>query len=682
MNKYLYLPKSVINQDYINTENQIINCIGSINKLNILIGSNNSRKSRFTRSLLKLPSLNLLNINIQEIIQKIKFEAENIFTSFDEGSHVTITKRTSANSVQNINPDYTFFNKIKNFIINFNSSSIEVNEYYINKVIDDTINSLNSSDDISTSLIQIKQLNLALDVIVNIHEIINETGGNHTSYIRVNASSNKVLKGFNNFKNLLDLTTTLLNSKIDYFSPKKIYIPTLRSAVSFYDKSDNNQTYKINRDIYHSTICKHYQIKPEDKIEVFTGMDLFNKIKKNRNSRREIRDRFRNFEEFLSNNFFDGRDIDIIALEEDTNEEEHIQIYIKGEEDREIHDLGDGVQSLIILLYPIFMAEKDSWFFIEEPEINLHPGLQHIFLNTLLANSFIKSKNLTFFLTSHSNHLLNLSLSHQKSISIFSFEKIEIENKSPTRISQVIGNNTKVLDLLGVYNASVFMSNCSIWVEGISDRRYLQAFLLAYSNTQTKTYQEDLHYSFFEYAGSNLQHYLFNEENSNDLNKIKAHFLSNRIFILADQDSSDWKQQKHEEYQKWQSEKFLYKTTGALEIENTLSAVIINRIMKKVLKIESEIVDRMEFTELRYRQEGLGKFLTERLRNKVPKIPKVKETNSNTLTTDYKNKFSKFVLDEVEAHNLTWKDISQNQDARDITITLFEFIQRHNNNFN
>ena len=50
----------------------------------------------------------------------------------------------------------------------------------------------------------------------------------------------------------------------------------------------------------------------------------------------------------------------------------------KGEKakDLEIHELGDGLQNIIVLLYPVFTAEKPTRFFIEEPENNMHPGFQ------------------------------------------------------------------------------------------------------------------------------------------------------------------------------------------------------------------------------------------------------------------------------------------------------------------
>src|SRR6266481_5930628 len=64
-------------------------------------------------------------------------------------------------------------------------------------------------------------------------------------------------------------------------------------------------------------------------------------------------------------------------------------------------------------------------------------------------------------------------------------------------------------------NSSVFLSNSTIWVEGITDRRYVSHYLDLYQNhlrdeseanslSAPRRYRQDLHYSFVEYAGATL----------------------------------------------------------------------------------------------------------------------------------------------------------------------------------
>src|SRR5262249_51876978 len=144
---------------------------------------------------------------------------------------------------------------------------------------------------------------------------------------------------------------------------------------------------------------------------------------------------------------------------------------------------------------------------IEEPELYLHPGFQRVLLKTLASFS----RNI-YFIATHSNHLLDLSLDFE-GVSIFTFHK-ELENSSqPERqakftVERVSSHDHRALQLLGTRNSSVFLSNCTVWVEGITDRRFLSHYLDLYqktlraANADKGTAQfiaeEDLHYSFVE----------------------------------------------------------------------------------------------------------------------------------------------------------------------------------------
>lgn len=58
-------------------------------------------------------------------------------------------------------------------------------------------------------------------------------------------------------------------------------------------------------------------------------------------------------------------------------------------------------------------------------------------------------------------------------------------------------NDTDILNKLGVLNSSVFLANKSIWVEGITDRIIIKAFLKAYMHSQDLIkLNEDIDYAF------------------------------------------------------------------------------------------------------------------------------------------------------------------------------------------
>jgi len=336
------------------------------------------------------------------------------------------------------------------------------------------------------------------------------------------------------------------------------------------------------------------------------------------------------------------------------------------------------------------MAEPNSWVFIEEPEQNLHPGMQTIFLDALVNSEEITDRKLKFFITTHSNHLLDSLLKFPDNVTIFALEAINDGESNYSKISKIETDFIKPLDLLGVYNSSVFMSNCSIWVEGISDRRYIQAFLHAYIRDDKKTnYKEGLHYSFFEYAGSNLSHYLFEAENQKDRKEnIEAFLLSNRIFLLADEDDkkTEYKQKRHKELKKLSDKKdnFEYMTTDVREIENLLSVDILHSILKNLgtKAIPEEVCEKHIVNYEDYKVMGMGKYLVKQLKNKQHNrkkiaVPKLSE-KSGTLTHDYKMKFSKYVLGKVYEGEITWNEIKKHPSAKKLTENIYNFIEKNN----
>lgn len=68
-----------------------------------------------------------------------------------------------------------------------------------------------------------------------------------------------------------------------------------------------------------------------------------------------------------------------------------------------------------------------------------------------------------------------------------------------------------ILDELGAQPSSVFLSNKSIWVEGITDRLYLREYLriLQLGFPPDDRIVEDVHYIIAKYGGGNVIHWNF-----------------------------------------------------------------------------------------------------------------------------------------------------------------------------
>lgn len=125
--------------------------------------------------------------------------------------------------------------------------------------------------------------------------------------------------------------------------------------------------------------------------------------------------------------------------------------------------------------------------------------------------------------------------------------------------------------------------------------------------------REDTHFAFWEYAGSNLSHYLMStvprkgspeaevyERGQKDvLDKIESSALCNRIFLLADRDKG--KEKKHKalrELAEGQSNLVYYVTPG-VEVENLLSPTEIRACLPKFL-LGGSGTDYPDFTQNDY----------------------------------------------------------------------------------
>ena len=188
--------------------------------------------------------------------------------------------------------------------------------------------------------------------------------------------------------------------------------------------------------------------------------------------------------------------------------------------------------------------------------------------------------NVQVFLTTHSNHFLDLTYDYPKDVAICSFEK----NDSNFYIKNV-GANAKILDLLGVRNSSVFLSNCVIWTEGVTDRMLLRK-LLEINNC---IFKEDFHYSFAEYGGSNLKNFDFVEtENSNGLN-IQA--ISKNNYLVADNDNIVGESIEILENPKYIRRRKIESILGKdnffdklIEIENLIPYSVWSKVVEMILK--------------------------------------------------------------------------------------------------
>lgn len=154
---------------------------------------------------------------------------------------------------------------------------------------------------------------------------------------------------------------------------------------------------------------------------------------------------------------------------------------------------GSGLKTIIIVLVylhliPAFLKKglSDFIFAFEELENNLHPALLRRLLNYLLKAA--ESQGCIFFLTTHSSVVIDL-FSKNKNAQIV---HVTHDGESAyCRAATTYIENKGILDDLDVRASDLLQSNGIVWVEGPSDRVYINRWIDLWSNGELS---EGVHY--------------------------------------------------------------------------------------------------------------------------------------------------------------------------------------------
>jgi hypothetical protein len=441
-------------------------------------------------------------------------------------------------------------------------------------------------------------------------------------------------------------------------------------------------------DWYHKRTEHDYFSAPEDKAErvgfgsrkVFTGLGLYGDLRSRLLAKTQtIRDSVRKYEQFLSSYFFAGQEVILIPVEEGNNDVVHIKIGSK--EERPIYDLGDGMQSLIICTYPIITeTEKGSLFFLEEPDLCMHPSLQRTFLEVL--KTYHRKMGHQFFITTHSNYLLDL-LEDNELVSIFSFSEIADRAPAPTDPSQAdSGSNPQqskpkpsfrirpsnlrdrqTLLELGVRPSATFLANATIWVEGVSDCAYLRAYMEAFVHylkvrgnrwgqslaQRLEQYKEDRHFAFVEYNGSNLEHFSFEskecdpgQDEVKSGREISAPDLCATAIVIADGDVRD-KGDRSTWLEVELKERFI--CLPGKEIENLIPEALMKRQISydhskpRRGDVAPELIESIAYAGYARSKKGVGEYLGETKKISKYQTNPGEASKSGTLPSTYKTRW-------------------------------------------
>jgi hypothetical protein len=475
---------------------------------------------------------------------------------------------------------------------------------------------------------------------------------------------------------------------------KRCYIPILRGMRPPLSSPSRGQGIEISNDQYEQRTIHDYfediaswpsmRDMEKPRSSLFTGLSLYDNLRKRLLGRTQLeRDTVREYQRFLSDHFFPGQPVSLVPAEFSKGGIDNDVVHIKiGEKsDYPIHQLGDGMQSLIICTYPIITeTEKGSLFFLEEPDLCMHPSLQRTFLEVL--KTYHRKMGHQFFITTHSNHLLDL-LEDNELVSIFSFSEIADRAPAPTDPSQAdSGSNPQqskpkpsfrirpsnlrdrqTLLELGVRPSATFLANATIWVEGVSDCAYLRAYMEAFVHylkvrgnrwgqslaQRLEQYKEDRHFAFVEYNGSNLEHFSFEskecdpgQDEVKSGREISAPDLCATAIVIADGDVRD-KGDRSTWLEVELKERFI--CLPGKEIENLIPEALMKRQINydhskpRRGDVAPELIESIAYAGYARSKKGVGEYLGETKKISKYQTNPGEASKSGTLPSTYKTRW-------------------------------------------
>jgi energy-coupling factor transporter ATP-binding protein EcfA2 len=335
------------------------------------------------------------------------------------------------------------------------------------------------------------------------------------------------------------------------------------------------------------------------------------------------------------------------------NDREFWEIFLRedGKGDIRLSQSGSSLQSLFIICSSLrLVAKKDNidWqktaLVIEEPENNLHPSLLRRLLDFLADQQ--KEKGFTLLITTHSPISIDWASSKENS-QVLHVKRTPEGTKCIPAFEY--GEFTHILNDLDVRGSDILQANGIIWVEGPSDRVYLNRWIELFSDGAL---QEGVHYRIMFYGGKILSH--FDATAPEDQHNLVQILSINRNAALIMDSDRRWSENRQRrpsprlndtkvrmigEIQ--DSGGFAWVTAGK-EIENYIPNRVWNDLCGEDLRIEDEFDD-------------------------IPDNPKIKEL-----------KKTKVLLSHDIVPHLTREILEEHLDLREQVIELCNYIRKWN----
>lgn len=310
--------------NYINKYGNKLRILENVKRINVFIGENNSGKSRMLRNLIKKDSMNILSNS---------FLTDN-------------NKENGKERIRSIKRIVDYFNNYSSnvkIILPQNLEELSLMEQYMS--INECIESLeiNSDDLSSTAKSYFESIQSYLRDIYGYLARAQDYAGPTKSVNKCDVIYIPVLRGIENFNQYFNLTKS----------------KDLDSITMNEDQRKALNEYKSNaKHLYLNKVRKAYEFRNSDVI--FTAEDLYDEITAKLLGEEKGRNFIRDFQSFISKEFYDGEEFTLIPQKN----KGYLNVKIGQESERALHNLGDGIKQLITILYKVFEKKINKLYFL------------------------------------------------------------------------------------------------------------------------------------------------------------------------------------------------------------------------------------------------------------------------------------------------------------------------------